>query len=280
MADIKTISQSRCFNGAQTTLAHRSRELDCDMRIAVFVPPGKGPFPVFLWLSGLTCTEENFTIKAGSQRIAAELGLLVVSPDTSPRGEGVSGDPEGAWDFGLGAGFYVDATEAPWAKHYRMRSYIEREVLEAVAEALPADLSRVSIGGHSMGGHGALTIGLRNPGRFRAVSAFAPISSPMNCPWGQKAFSRYLGEERARWRAYDACAMIEDGARLPEILVEQGSADPWLQEQLKPDLLVKACAAAGQPLTFRRREGYDHGYFFVSTFLEEHMRWHAERLGA
>lgn len=250
------------------------------MRFALFVPPGAGPFPVFLWLSGLTCTEENFSAKAGAQRIAAELGLVILAPDTSPRGEGVPGDPDGAWEFGFGAGFYVDATESPWSTHYRMRSYLERELIEVAEVLAPLDSTRVGVSGHSMGGHGALTIALRNPERFRSVSAFAPIASPMRCGWGEKAFSRYLGSDRARWREYDATALIEDGAVCRDILVDQGDADPFLAAQLRPELLVTACAAARQELTLRRRAGYDHSYYFVSTFIEDHLRWHAERLAA
>ena len=236
--------------------------------------------PVLWYLSGLTCTEENFTVKAGAQRVASALGLIVVAPDTSPRGEGVPGDPHRAYDFGLGAGFYVDAVREPWAKNYRMRSYIERELPELIALDFPADMARQGITGHSMGGHGALTIALRNPGRFKSVSAFAPISSPMNCPWGQKALSGYIGEDRKAWRTYDACALIEDGARLPDLLVDQGTADNFLKEQLKPELLQEACAKAGIPLTLRRQEGYDHSYYFISTFMEDHLRWHAQRLNA
>lgn len=252
------------------------------MRLAVFVPPqaAKGKVPVVWFLSGLTCTEENFTVKAGAQRVAAELGLILIAPDTSPRGEGVPDDPEGSYDFGLGAGFYVDAVQAPWAKNYRMRSYIERELPALVAENLPADMDRQGIMGHSMGGHGALTIALRNPGRFAAVSAFAPIASPLNCPWGEKALSNYIGSDRSAWRQYDACALIEDGARLPDLLVDQGTADSFLDSQLKPHLLEEACTRTGQPLTLRRQEGYDHSYFFIATFIEDHLRWHAERLGA
>jgi S-formylglutathione hydrolase len=272
------VSASKCFGGEQRILAHEAETTRCSMRLAAFIPPGEGPFPVFLWLSGLTCTEENFTAKAGAQRVAAELGLLIVAPDTSPRGDNVPKDPDGAWDFGLGAGFYVDATEAPYATNYRMRSYIEEELPRVVAASLPADMSRVGISGHSMGGHGAFTIALRSPQRFRSVSAFAPISSPMNAPWGEKAFSRYLGPDRTRWRAYDAAALIEDGARLPDLFVDQGTADQFLETQLKPDLLVKACAAAGQTLTLRRQAGYDHSYHFIATFIEDHLRWHAERL--
>ena len=274
---VEPVSSNRCFGGVQAVFAHDAETTRCRMRFSVFAPPGEGPFPVFLWLSGLTCTEENFTAKAGAQRIAAELGLMVVAPDTSPRGEGVPKDPDGEWDFGLGAGFYVDATEAPWAAHYRMRSYVEEELPRALAAAGPADLARIGVCGHSMGGHGALTIALRNPSRYRSVSAFAPIASPMNCPWGEKAFSRYLGPDRRTWRAYDAAALIADGARLPDILIDQGTADPFVETQLKPDLLVNA-AAPGQKLTFRRQAGYDHSYYFIATFIEDHLRWHAAAL--
>lgn len=277
IAELK--STSKIFGGEQRTYGHRSPTLSCDMKFAAFVPPGKGPFPVLLWLSGLTCTEENFSIKAGAQRAAAAQGVLLLIPDTSPRGEGVPGDPQGAWDFGLGAGFYVDATEDPYAKNYRMRSYIERELLDVAAQALPADMARLSISGHSMGGHGALTVALRNPQRFRSVSAFAPICSPINCPWGLKAFNGYLGPNLAKWRAYDACALIEDGARLGEILVDQGSADVWMEAQLKPELLEAQCQRAGVKLNLRRQAGYDHGYYFVSTFIDEHIAWHRARMG-
>lgn len=277
----ETVSQARCFGGTQFVFRHASQETGTPMRLAAYVPPqaAKGKVPVVWFLSGLTCTEENFTVKAGAQRMASELGLILVAPDTSPRGEGVPDDPEGAYDFGLGAGFYVDATQAPWAKNYRMRSYIERELPTLIAENLPADMSRQGITGHSMGGHGALTIALRNTERFKAVSAFAPIASPMNCPWGEKALSNYVGADRAAWRDYDACALIESGARLPDILVDQGTADSFLENQLKPQLLEGACATAGQPLTLRRQEGYDHSYFFIASFIEDHLRWHAQRLG-
>jgi S-formylglutathione hydrolase len=251
------------------------------MRFAAFVPPQaeRGKVPVVWFLSGLTCTEENFTVKAGAQRVAADLGLILIAPDTSPRGDGVPDDPEGAYDFGLGAGFYVDAMQEPWSRNYRMRSYIEQELPALVAEHLPADMGRQGITGHSMGGHGALTIALRNPGRFASVSAFAPIASPMNCPWGEKALSGYLGPDRGAWRDYDACALIEGGARLDDLLVDQGAADGFLDSQLKPQLLEEACARAGIPLTLRRQEGYDHSYFFIASFIEDHLRWHAERLG-
>ncbi|TCZ64922.1 S-formylglutathione hydrolase [Roseicella aquatilis] len=279
----EVVSRARCFGGEQRVLRHRSAETGTEMRFAAFLPPRAldgTKVPVVWFLSGLTCTEENVTVKAGAQRVAAELGLLLVAPDTSPRGEGVPDDPAGAYDFGLGAGFYVDATEEPWARHYRMRSYIERELPALVAAELPAELGRQGIMGHSMGGHGALTIALRNPGRFAAVSAFAPISSPMRCPWGEKALSGYLGPDRAPWRDYDATALIEDGARLPDLLVDQGMADGFLANQLRPELLEEACGKAGIPLTLRRQEGYDHSYFFIATFIEDHLRWHAARLGA
>jgi S-formylglutathione hydrolase len=277
----EVVSQSRSFGGTQFVYRHASRETSTPMRLAVFVPPqaNAGKVPVVWFLSGLTCTEENFTVKAGAQRVASELGLILIAPDTSPRGEGVPDDAQGAYDFGLGAGFYVDATQEPWTRHYRMRSYLERELPALVAENLPADMSRQGITGHSMGGHGALTIALRNPGRFKAVSAFAPIASPMNCPRGEKALSNYIGPDRAAWRDYDACALIESGARLPDLLVDQGTADSFLESQLKPQLLEAACVKAGQPLTLRMQEGYDHSYFFIATFIEDHLRWHARRLG-
>ena len=277
---LEIVSQARCFGGTQFVYRHASRETGTPMRLAAYVPPQaeQGKVPVVWFLSGLTCTEENFTVKAGAQRAAAELGLILVAPDTSPRGEGVPDDPEGAYDLGLGAGFYVDATQEPWAQHYRMRSYLERELPALIADTLPADMGRQGITGHSMGGHGALTLALRNPGRFGAVSAFAPIASPMNCPWGEKALAAYLGPDRAAWRAYDACALIADGARVPDLLVDQGTADGFLESQLKPERLEEACARAGQPLTLRRQDGYDHSYFFISTFIEDHLRWHRKRL--
>ena len=283
----EVVSRARCFGGEQRVLRHASAETGTEMRFAAFVPPqalagapGGTRVPVVWFLAGLTCTEENFTVKAGAQRVAAELGLLLVAPDTSPRGEGVPDDPDKAYDFGLGAGFYVDATQDPWAKHYRMRSYIERELPALVGAELPADLARQGIMGHSMGGHGALTLALRNPGRFKAVSAFAPIAAPMRCPWGEKALGGYLGPDRAAWRQYDATALIEDGARVPDILVDQGSADGFLENQLKPELLEAACSRAGIPLTLRLQEGYDHSYFFIASFVEDHLRWHAARLKA
>jgi S-formylglutathione hydrolase len=278
----EVIASARCFGGTQYVFRHRSAMTGTDMRFAAFVPPqgALGKRPVVWFLAGLTCTEENFTVKAGAQRVAAELGLILIAPDTSPRGEGVPDDPEGAYDFGLGAGFYLDATQEPWARHYRMESYIIRELPDIVAAAVPADMTRQGIMGHSMGGHGALTLALRHPGRFVSVSAFAPIASPMNCPWGEKALGGYLGADRAAWRGHDACALIEDGARLSALLVDQGVADGFLQNQLKPELLEAACAKAGIPLTLRRQEGYDHSYFFIATFVEDHLRWHARAIAA
>lgn len=272
-------SVNRCFAGQQYVYAHDASTLGCRMRFAAYVPDGlAGAAPTVLWLSGLTCTEENFTAKAGAQRVASELGLVILAPDTSPRGEGVPDDPEGAWDFGLGAGFYVDATEAPWSRHYRMRSYIEDELRALVVAELPVDDHRIGISGHSMGGHGALTIALRSPERFRSVSAFAPICAPIDCPWGQKALGLYLGADRAAWREYDACALLDDGARVQEILVDQGQEDGFLAAQLRPERLEDACERAGVPLELRRQPGHDHSYFFVASFIEDHLRWHAERL--
>ena len=275
---LETVSQHPCHGGVQSFYKHDSRETGTPMRFSVFIPPGKGRHPVIWCLAGLTCTDENFPLKAAPQRVAAELGLMLIAPDTSPRGDGVADDE--AYDMGQGAGFYLDATQAPWAPHFRTRSWLERELPEVVAGHFPVDMTRQSIMGHSMGGHGALTLALRSPTRFAAVSAFAPICSPMNCPWGIKALTGYLGPDRAAWRPYDACALLDDGARVAEILVEQGDGDPWLVEQLKPELLEAACARAGVPLELRRHAGYDHGYWFIQTFVEHHLRWHAKRLGA
>ena len=277
---LDVISQNRSFGGTQIVYRHNSSETGTPMRFAAYVPPQAehGKVPVFWFLSGLTCTEENFTVKAGAQRVAAELGLILVAPDTSPRGEGVPGDPAGSYDFGLGAGFYVDATATPYAANYRMRSYVESELPALVGANLPADMDRQSISGHSMGGHGAITIALRNPGRFRAVSAFAPIASPINCPWGQKALSGYLGSDQSAWRAYDTTALIEDGHRIPALLVDQGAADNFVVNQLKPELLEAACARSGIQLNLRRQEGYDHSYYFIASFIEDHLRYHANAL--
>lgn len=278
---MEPISSNRSFGGWHRRYRHRSSSLGCDMVFAVYLPPqAEQPgarLPVLYWLSGLTCTDENFMQKAGAQRVAAELGLVIVAPDTSPRGEGVPDDPDGAWDFGLGAGFYLNATQEPWARHYRMYDYVVSELPALVEANLPVD-GRRGIAGHSMGGHGALICALKNPGRYRSVSAFAPISNPMDCPWGQKAFSRYLGEDRARWREWDACALIaEAGERLP-ILVDQGESDDFLRDQLKPEALESAARAAGHPLTLRRQPGYDHSYYFIASFIEDHLRHHAAAL--
>lgn len=281
-ASLELISQHRCFGGSQRYYRHESAEIGLPMRFSVFVPPQAehGPVPVLFYLAGLTCTEETFMIKAGAQRLAAELGVMLVAPDTSPRGANVPGEDE-SWDLGTGAGFYLDATTAAWRTHYRMDSYVTGELHGIVTRALPGDAARVGIFGHSMGGHGALVLALRHPGKFRSVSAFAPIAAPSQCPWGQKAFGAYLGDNRDAWAAYDASALMR-GLRQPfpdGILVDQGTADQFLAEQLYPEVFEAACASAGQPLTLRRQEGYDHGYYFISTFIEDHIRFHVERLG-
>jgi S-formylglutathione hydrolase len=277
---IETLSTNRSFGGTQGVYAHDSAETGTRMTFSVFVPdhaPG-AKLPVIWYLSGLTCTHANVTEKGEYRRACAELGLIFVAPDTSPRGEGVPDDADGAYDFGLGAGFYVDATEEPFAQHYRMRSYIERELPRLIASNFPVDMDRQGIMGHSMGGHGALTISLRNPGRFRSTSAFAPIVAPSQVPWGHKALGGYLGQDRQSWADYDACALIEGGAKLPDLLVDQGEADNFLAEQLKTHLLEEACAKAGQKATIRMQPGYDHSYYFISTFMAEHLAWHADRL--
>ena len=274
------VSQGQLFGGRQLVFAHPSATLDCRMEFAAFVPElpeGQGA-PVFLWLSGLTCTHENFSTKAGAQRVAAELGIILLVPDTSPRGDGVADDPEQAYDFGLGAGFYVNATQQPFAAHYQMRSYIERELMTVAADVLPMDPTRIGISGHSMGGHGALTMALRSPERYQSVSAFAPICAPSACPWGRKALTGYLGEDRGHWREYDACALIADGARVSELLVDQGSADGFLTDQLQPERLAQACSTGDIALNLRMQHGYDHSYYFIASFIEDHLRWHAQRL--
>ena len=277
---VTTLSQNKCFGGVQGTYSHDSAETQCTMRFGVFLPPQAqtARVPILYWLSGLTCTEENFIVKAGAQRIAAGLGLALVVPDTSPRGLNIAGEAE-SYDFGLGAGFYVDATEEPWAHGYRMYSYVTKELPKAVSASFPVDPSRAGIFGHSMGGHGALTIALRNPHAYRSVSAFAPICSPMRCPWGEKALAGYLGGDRTRWRDYDTTALLEDrGWSGPPLLVDQGSKDPFLDEQLKPDLLKQACVQRNIPLELRMQEGYDHSYFFIASLIEDHLRFHARLL--
>ena len=276
---MEQIASARSFGGSQNVYRHFSRETGSQMVFSAFLPPQASPgvkLPVLWYLSGLTCTHANVTDKGQFQRVCAELGIVFIAPDTSPRGEDV---PDGDnYDFGHGAGFYVDATEAPFAANYRMYSYLAEELPALVAAELPVDPSRQAITGHSMGGHGALVLALRNPGRFRSVSAFAPIVAPASVPWGEKAFSGYLGDDRAAWRAYDATLLIEDGARVDEILVDQGSADSFLERELQPERLRQACQATGIDLALRMQEGYDHSYYFISTFMEDHLRWHGERL--
>ncbi|QJR01854.1 S-formylglutathione hydrolase [Sphingobium yanoikuyae] len=278
---METVSTNRAFGGVQGVYRHASRETGTEMTFSVFVPPHApgAKLPVVWYLSGLTCTHANVTEKGEFRRACAELGLIFVAPDTSPRGEGVADDPDGAWDFGLGAGFYVDATQAPYAAHYRMWSYVTQELPALVAEQFPADMDRQSIMGHSMGGHGALTVGLTYPDRYRAVSAFAPIVAPGQVPWGEKALGGYLGADRAAWRKHDAVALIEDGARIDALLVDQGAGDSFLEGQLRPELLRTACDAAGIDLMLHLRDGYDHSYYFISSFMDDHLRWHAARLG-
>ncbi len=280
---LETISEARAFGGVQGVYSHASAETGTDMTFAVYVPPQAlahepgARLPVLWYLSGLTCTHANVMEKGEYRAACAEHGIIFVAPDTSPRGENVS-DAEDEYDFGKGAGFYVDAVQEPWAENYRMRSYIESELPGIIAANFPADMERQSITGHSMGGHGALTIGLRNADRFRSISAFAPIVAPSQVPWGEKALGRYLGDMREAWRENDAVALIEDGARAPHILVDQGTADNFLEEQLKPGLLALACKKAGMRAQVRMQEGYDHSYYFIATFMAEHVKWHAKLL--
>jgi S-formylglutathione hydrolase len=275
---METLKTLAVHGGTLRYLRHDSRVTGTPMTLSVFTPPGEGPFPVLIWLSGLTCTEDNFTTKAGTYGPAAEHGVIVVAPDTSPRGEGVADDP--AYDLGQGAGFYVDATEAPWAPHFRMESYVVEELIGLVDAEFPTTKAR-AISGHSMGGHGALTLALRHPHLFRSVSAFAPIASPTRCPWGEKAFAAYLGEDREAWAEHDAARLIEAGVGAgcyDDILIDQGDADPFLAEQLKPELLTVAAEAAGQTVTLRMQPGYDHSYFFMASFIADHVAFHAARL--
>jgi len=277
---LETLSINKAFEGVQGVYRHASTATNTDMTFSVFVPAHEEgeKLPVVWWLSGLTCTHANVTEKGEYRAACAKHRLIFVAPDTSPRGEGVPDDPDGAYDFGLGAGFYVDATQDPWAANYRMWTYVTQELPELLFANFPADPSAQAIMGHSMGGHGALTVGLRNPDRFRSVSAFAPIVAPSQVSWGQKALGNYLGPDRAAWRTHDAVALIEDGARLPELLVDQGDKDLFLEKELRPELLRKACDDAGIALTLNLRPGYDHSYYFVTTFMADHLAWHAARL--
>lgn len=276
---ITQIASNRCFGGWHRRFRHRSAALGCDMVFAVYLPPQaeNGRVPALYWLSGLTCTDENFMQKAGAMRAAAQLGLAIVAPDTSPRGPDVPADPEGAWDFGLGAGFYVNATQPPWSRHYRMHDYVVRELPALVEATLPVS-DRRGVSGHSMGGHGALICALRNPGRYRSVSAFAPIANPAAVPWGEKAFGRFFGSDTARWQEWDATALLAGAAERLPLLVDQGDADSFLESQLRPETLRRAAEAAGHPLTLRLQPGYDHSYFFIASFIDDHLRHHAAAL--
>ncbi len=278
------LSQQQCFGGVVGFYRHDSASTDSPMRFSVFVPPQgrSGRVPVLYYLAGLTCTEETFMIKAGAQRVAAELGLMLVAPDTSPRGLKLPGESD-SWDFGTGAGFYLDATQAPWSAHYRMDTYVTQELRGVIESQFPADPARTGIFGHSMGGHGALTLFFRNPEVYKSVSAFAPIVAPSHCPWGQKAFTGYLGADRRAWRAYDATELVgevRDAPRRPHILIDQGLSDQFLEQQLHPHRFEQACRKVGYPLTLRRHEGYDHSYYFIATFMADHLQHHAKALGA
>jgi S-formylglutathione hydrolase len=275
---LELVSEARCFEGRQLTYRHRSKACACDMRFAVYLPSAaeKGPVPALYWLSGLTCTEENFSVKSGAQRYAAELGIALIIPDTSPRGVDLPGEDEFI-NVGTGAGFYLNATEAPWSAHYRMYDYVADELVSVANENLPIDPERKSISGHSMGGHGALTVGTRNAGAYRSISAFSPISAASLSAWGEQALAAYLGDDREQWLQYDAAAVIRKQPSRHRLLVDQGAADPFL-DQLRPGDLKAACEGSGQALEYREHEGYDHGYFFVSTFIGEHLRFHAEAL--
>ena len=280
---MEEIATNKSFGGAQVRCKHFSKTVSCEMTFSIFLPEracteGDIKLPLVYWLSGLTCTDENFVQKAGSQKLASQLGVIIVAPDTSPRGETVPDDENGAYDLGLGAGFYLNATQAPWSKNYRMYDYIVEELPELIKNNFPIDENRQGLMGHSMGGHGAITIALKNPDKFKSVSAFAPIVSPMNCPWGIKAFKNYLGEDQSEWLGYDSVELMKRSTKSIPMLIDQGSEDVFLDEQLKPSLLVETAERTGFPLTFNRREGYDHSYFFISSFIENHLHFHAEIL--
>jgi S-formylglutathione hydrolase len=279
VAPLTVLSEHACFGGVQGFYRHASSTIGLPMQFGVYRPPQakSGPVPALFYLAGLTCTEETFAIKAGAQRVAAELGLMLVTPDTSPRNTGIA-EADAAWDFGTAAGFYLDATQPPWNRHWRMETYVTEELPTVIAGNFPLQADRLGIFGHSMGGHGALTLALRHPHLFHSVSAFAPIAAPMRAPWGVKAFTGYLGEDRARWKDHDATELIARGARMPECLVDQGLADKFLDEQLHIDALEDACVRAEQPLTLRRHAGYDHGYYFITSFVENHLEHHARLL--
>ena len=277
---IEQIGANQSFGGQQLRYKHQSAVLNCEMTFSIYLPPEaeNGPVPVLYWLSGLTCNDENFVQKAGAQQHAAEHGIAIVCPDTSPRGDGVADDPEAAYDMGLGAGFYVNATEQPWAEHYQMYSYILDELPALINREFPVDGQRTSISGHSMGGHGALTIALKNPDRFKSVSAFSPICSPLNCPWGEKVLSNYLGDDRQAWKQYDAIELVGQAKQYLPVLVDQGDADNFLSEQLKTELLVQAGQVADYPMQIRMQPDYDHSYFFIATFIGQHIAFHARAL--
>ncbi len=275
--NLQPLGRQFCYGGEQLRYQHDSSVLNCTMTFSIYLPPQakQGSVPLLYWLSGLTCNDENFVQKAGAQRFAAEHGIAIVCPDTSPRGEGVAEDPEGDWDFGLGAGFYVNATQSPYDSHYRMYDYIVDELPAVINSQFPVDANRVSISGHSMGGHGAITIALKNPERYKSISAFAPICSPLNCPWGDKALGNYLGKDRNNWQQYDSCELIKQSKDQLPLLVDQGLADGFLEEQLKPELLELACAEAKRPLILRRHAEYDHSYFFIASFIADHIAFHS-----
>ncbi len=277
---MKELAVNKIFAGQQGQYQHASRGLNCDMQFSVFMPPQAQDkkVPVLYWLSGLTCTDQNFVTKAGAQQTAAELGLAIVCPDTSPRGDDVPDDAEGGWDFGLGAGFYVNATQQPWSRNYQMLDYVVHELPALINENFAIDGQRCAISGHSMGGHGALTIALKNPHQFKSVSAFSPIVSPLNCPWGEKALGNYIGDDKTEWAQYDTCDLVSKAQTQIPILVDQGTADNFLEEQLKTDLLIEAAEQASYPMEIRYQDGYDHSYFFIASFIQEHLRFHAKHL--